>query len=56
MVLVLHSPLHELLLFQSVQLSCLLETLSLCSPQFGFDEAVRTELCLHHLHSSQGQE
>ncbi|KAI3358985.1 hypothetical protein L3Q82_015375 [Scortum barcoo] len=41
LVLVLHSPLHQLL-FPSVQ--CV------------FDEAVRTEVSLHHLHSSQGQE
>ena len=41
LVLVLHSPLHQLL-FPCVE--------------FVFDEAVRTELSLHHLHSSQGQE
>ncbi|KAF7641546.1 hypothetical protein LDENG_00278090 [Lucifuga dentata] len=54
LVLVLHSPLHQILL-HSVQWSCCLQTLTLFSLQFG-SQAVRTELSLHLLHPSQGQE
>ena len=47
LVLVLHSPLHQLLFSNVLHLWCL---------RFWFDEAVRTEVHHHLLHSSQWQE